>query len=55
MLRVLFSLERPEEIDDLLLLLSAQLFEAFNDPIRLAATASVISDSVNQVGGSSVM
>ena len=54
-LRVLFSLERPQEIDDLLLLLSAQLVEAFDDPIRLAATAPVISDGVYQVGGSSVM
>ena len=49
------GLERPQEIDDLLLLLSAQLVEAFDDLIRLAATAPVISDGVNEVGGSSVM
>ena len=54
-LRVLFSLERPQEIDDLLLLLSAQLVEPFDDFISLAATAPVGPDSFYQVGGPSVM
>jgi hypothetical protein len=42
----LFSLERPQEIDDFLLLLSAQLVEQFDDLICLAAMAPVISDRV---------
>jgi len=41
-----FSLERPQEIDDFLLLLSAQLVEMFDDLICLAAMAPVISDCV---------
>jgi hypothetical protein len=44
--RALFSLERPQEIDDFLLLLSAQLVEMFDDLICLAAMAPVISDRV---------
>ena len=51
----LFSLERPKEIDDFLLLLSAQLVEMFDDLICLAAMAPVISDSVYQVVGPSVV
>ena len=54
-LRALFSLERPQEIDDFLLLLSAQLIETFNDVICLAATAPVSSDDIYQVSGPSVM
>src|SRR5260370_14269699 len=54
-LRALFSLERTQEIDDFLLLLSSQLIEIFDDLICLAATALVISDGVHEVGRSSVM
>jgi hypothetical protein len=54
-LRALFSLERPQEIDDFLLLLSAQLIETFDDFICLAATAPVSSDGVYQVVGPSFM
>jgi len=54
-LRVLFSLERPQEIDDLLLFLRAQFIEAFDDLICLAATASVGPDRFYQVGRPSVM
>ncbi len=54
-LRALFSLERTQEIDDFLLLLSSQLIEMFDDLICLAATALVISDGVHEVGRSSVM
>src|SRR5271157_4870817 len=54
-LRALFSLERPQEIDDLLLLLSAQPIEMLDDLIGLAALALVISDSVYQVGRPSVV
>jgi|SRR6267378_6505691 len=38
-LTALFLLERPQEIDDFLLLLSAQLIETFDDLICLTATA----------------
>ena len=48
-------LERPQEIDNLLLLLSAQLIEMFDDLIGLAARALVVSDGVYQVARSSVM
>ena len=51
----LFSLERPQEIDDFLLLLSAQLVEMFDDLICLAAMALVSPDGVNQVGRSPIM
>jgi hypothetical protein len=44
--RALFSLERPQEINNLLLLPSVQLIEMFDDFICLAARALVISDSV---------
>ena len=54
-LRALFSLQRPEEIDDFLLLLSAQPIETFDDLICLAARALVISDGIDQVARSSVM
>jgi hypothetical protein len=54
-LKVLFWLERPQEIDNFLLFLSAQLIETFDDLICLAATAPVSSDGVYQVGGPSVM
>ena len=49
------GLERPQKIDDFLLLPSAQLIGTFDDSICLAATAPVISDGVNQVDDSSVM
>jgi hypothetical protein len=48
-MRALFSLERPQEINNLLLLPSVQLMEMFDDLICLAAKALVISDSVYQV------
>jgi len=51
----LFSLERTQKIDDFLLLLSSQPIEMFDDLICLAGTALVISDSVHEVGGPSVM
>ena len=54
-MRALFSLERPQEINNLLLLPSVQLMEMFDDLICLAARALVISDSVYQVGRPSVM
>jgi hypothetical protein len=41
-----FSLERSQEIDDFLLLLSAQLVEMFDDLVCLAAVAPVLSDGV---------
>ena len=43
-LRALPSLERPQEIDNFLLLLSTQLVETFDDLICLAATTPVSSD-----------
>ena len=54
-LRVLFSLQRPQEVDDVLLLQSSQPIETFNDFICLAAAALVISDGFHQVGRPSVM
>ena len=54
-LEVLFSLQRTQEIDDFLLLLSSQLIETFDDFICLAAAALVISDGFHQVGRPSVM
>src|SRR5580704_10259764 len=54
-LRVLFSLQRTQEIDDFLLLLRSQPIEMFDDLICLAAKALVISDSFHQVGRPSIM
>src|SRR5882724_4378550 len=54
-LRGLFSLQRTQEIDDFLLLLSSQPIETFDDFICLAAAALVISDGFHQVGRPSVM
>ena len=54
-LRALFSLERTQEIDDFLLLLSSQLIEMFDDLICLAAKALVIPDGFQQVGRPSIM
>ena|ERR1022692_520432 len=52
----LFSvLERPQEIDDSLLLLGAQLIEMFDDLTCLAARTPMISDGVYQVGRPSIM
>src|SRR5271167_11881 len=47
--------ERPQEIDDLLLFLSAQPVEIVDDLIGLAASAAVSSDGVYQVGRPPVM
>jgi len=54
-LRVLFSLQRTQEIDDFLLLLSSQPIGTFDDFISLAAAALVISDGFHQAGRPSVM
>jgi len=48
-------LQRTQEIDNFLLLLSSQLIETFDDSICLAAMALVISDGFHQVGRPSVM
>jgi len=48
-------LERAQKINDLLLLLLAQLVELLNDIIGLASFAVVCSDGVDQIGRSSVM
>ena len=50
-----FSLERPQEINDFLLLLSSQPNETFDDLICLAAIALVISDGFYQLGRPSIM
>jgi len=49
------SLERPQEINDVLLLLSSQPNETFDDLICLAAIALVISNGFHQVGRPSIM
>ena len=49
------SLKRPQEINDVLLLLSSQPIETFDDLICLAAIALVISDSFHQAGRPSIM
>ena len=54
-LKTLYSLERAQEIDDVLLLLSGQPIEMFDDLICFAAMALVISDGFHQVGGASIM
>ena len=54
-LTTLFSLERPQEIDEFLLLLSSQLIEMFDDLVCFAAVALVISDGLHQIGCPSVM
>jgi len=54
-LKTLFWLERAQKIDDVLLLLSGQPIEMFDDLICLAAKALVISDSFHQVGRPSIM
>src|ERR1035438_7030840 len=50
-----FSLERSQEVDDLLLLLYAELIELFDDLVGLAATALMGSDGVHQVARPSVV
>ena len=50
-----FSLERPQEINDFLLILSSQTNEKFDDLICLAAIALVISDGFHQAGRPSIM
>jgi hypothetical protein len=54
-LTTLFSLERPQEIDEFLLLLSSQPIEIFDDLVCFAAVALVISDGLHQIGCPSVM
>ena len=54
-LKALFSLERTQEVDDFLLLLSSERIEVFDYFICLAANAPVISDRLHEVGRSSVM
>ncbi len=54
-LTALFSLQRTQEIDDFLLLLSRQPIETFNDSICLTAEAPVFSDGFHQIGRPSVM
>src|SRR6266404_3555514 len=49
------SLKRPQEINDVLLLLGSQPNETFDDLIGLAASALVISDGFHQVGRPCVM
>src|SRR5258707_2356449 len=49
------SLKRPQEINDVLLLLSSQPIETFDDLICLAAIALVISDGFHEVGRPSIM
>src|SRR5262249_15872052 len=49
------SLKRPQEINDVLLLLSSQPVETFDDLICLAAIAQVVSDGFHQVGRPSIM
>src|SRR5262249_45449367 len=49
------SVKRPEEINDVLLLLSSQPIETFDDLICLAAIALVISNDFHQVGRPSIM
>src|SRR5260221_6554905 len=49
------SLKRPQEINDVLLLLSSQPIETVDDLICLAAITLVISDGCHQVGRSSIM
>src|SRR5215471_5093774 len=51
----LLALERPQEIDDFLLLLNTQLIEMFDDLICLAAAALVILDGFHQVSRASIM
>ena len=50
-----FSLERPQEINEFLLLLSSQPIEMFDDLVCLAAKTLVISDSLHQVGRPSIV
>jgi hypothetical protein len=54
-IRGLYSLERPQEIDNFLLLLRAQLIEMFDDLICLTARAPVGFDGLYQVGRPSIV
>lgn len=54
-LKALFSLERTQEVDDFLLLLSSEHIEVLDYFICLAANAPMISDRLHEVGRSSVM
>src|SRR5258707_9665545 len=49
------SLKRPQEINDVLLLLSSQPIETVDDLICLAAITLVISDGFHQVGRPSIV
>jgi hypothetical protein len=53
--RCFFSLERPKEIDEVLLFLGAQPIEMLDHSVGLAATALVSSDGFYQVGRPSIM
>jgi hypothetical protein len=46
-LTTLFSLERPQEIDEFLLLLNGQPIEMFDDLVCFAAVALVIADGLH--------
>jgi hypothetical protein len=54
-IRWLYSLERPQEIDNFLLFLRAQLIEMFDDLICLTARAPVGFDGLYQVGRPSIV
>lgn len=48
-------LERPQEVDDVLLLLSVQLIEAFDNLIRLALAAPVSFDCLQKIACPPIM
>lgn len=48
-------LERAEEIDQFLLLLSGQAIEMFDDPVCFAAVAAMIADGFDEIGGAAIM
>ena len=50
-----FRLERPQEVDEVLLILSAQVIETVDDLVRLAARAFMELDSLHQVARASVV
>src|SRR5882762_3121288 len=49
------GLQRPQEVDHVLLLLGAQVEEVVHHPIRFAAFAGMQADCVNQVSGPPVV
>ena len=54
-IRVAKSSERPQEVDDVLLLLRVQTVEVVDDLICLALAALVIFDRLNQIARPPVM